>query len=105
MSEEKETLQLAVEGRIYQTSYTKKYRQRKKWEAPNPNHIISQIPGTVLNIFVQEGDSVKKGDVLMKYEAMKMHNTIIAPYEGTIAKIHVQTAQVFRKNTLLIELA
>lgn len=104
MSEKQETLQLAVEGRIYQTSYTKKYRQRKKWEAPNPNHIISQIPGTVLSIASKEGSKVRQGETLLKYEAMKMHNTIVAPFDGTIKKVHVEEGQIFKKNTLLIEL-
>lgn len=105
MEEKKETLQLAVEGRVYTTSYTKKFRERKKWEAPNPKHIMSYIPGTVLEVFAKEGDKIDAGAVLMKYEAMKMHNTIVSPEAGTIKKIHVQTGTVFRKGTLLIELA
>jgi len=105
MEEKKETLQLAVEGRVYTTSYTKKFRERKNWVAPNPKHIMSYIPGTVLEIFVKEGDTIEAGETLMKYESMKMHNTIVSPENGTIKKINVQQGTVFRKATLLIELA
>ncbi|MBQ4118949.1 MAG: biotin/lipoyl-binding protein [Clostridia bacterium] len=52
--------------------------------------VASPMPGTILSVNVQNGASVKKGDVLMILEAMKMENEIIAPCDGTIASVNVQ---------------
>ncbi len=52
--------------------------------------VSSPMPGTILSVNVQNGASVKKGDVLMILEAMKMENEIIAPCDGTIASVNVQ---------------
>lgn len=52
--------------------------------------ILSPIPGLVVDILVNENQSVKKGDVLFIIEAMKMRNQIKAPIDGTIKNIKVQ---------------
>ena len=52
--------------------------------------VTSPMPGTILSVNVQNGAAVKKGDVLMVLEAMKMENEIMAPVDGTIASVNVQ---------------
>ena len=42
---------------------------------------------TVLDVKVAQGASVKKGDILLILEAMKMENEILAPCDGTVAQI------------------
>lgn len=49
--------------------------------------LASPISGKVVKVEVKEGETVKKGDVLMVIEAMKMEYLIRAPYDGTIVKI------------------
>ncbi len=51
--------------------------------------VSSPMPGTILAVNVQNGSTVKKGDVLMILEAMKMENEIMAPCDGTIASVSV----------------
>lgn len=51
--------------------------------------ISSPMPGTILSVNVSNGSAVKKGDVLMILEAMKMENEIMAPCDGTIASVNV----------------
>ena len=58
-------IQVFTEGRKYKTLLTKKFAERKKWVAPNPNEIVSHIPGVVASIDVKEGQKVKKGEKLM----------------------------------------
>ena len=53
--------------------------------------ISAPMPGTILKVNVEKGASVKKGDVLVVLEAMKMENDIQAPVDGTI--IAVQTSK------------
>ncbi len=52
--------------------------------------VNAPMPGTILSVKVQNGAAVKKGDVLMVLEAMKMENEIMSPCDGTVASINVQ---------------
>ena len=49
--------------------------------------VPSPMPGTILSVNVQNGASVKKGDVLMILEAMKMENEIMAPCDGVVSSV------------------
>ena len=51
--------------------------------------VASPMPGTILDIKVNVGDSVKKGQVLMILEAMKMENEIMAGVDGVVTSIGV----------------
>ena len=51
--------------------------------------ITAPMPGTILTVNVTSGSTVKKGDVLMILEAMKMENEIFAPCAGTISSVAV----------------
>jgi biotin carboxyl carrier protein len=46
--------------------------------------VKAPMPGTILDVKVQNGASVKKGDCLVILEAMKMENEILAPCDGTV---------------------
>ena len=92
-------------GRQYKTRYTRKFMERKKWEAPNPNEVRSIIPGSVTEICVKEGTKVKKGTCLMIYEAMKMNNRIVAPFDATVKSIEVNKGDKLPKGALLVVLA
>ena len=45
------------------------------------------MPGTILDVKVSEGQSVKAGDILMILEAMKMENEIMAPCDGVVSSL------------------
>ena len=49
--------------------------------------VLSPMPGNILSVNVTEGAEVKKGDVLMILEAMKMENEIMAPASGKVTGI------------------
>ena len=55
----------------------------------NGETVKAPMPGTVLNIKVNNGQKVKKGDVLVILEAMKMENEITAPIDGVVVQIVV----------------
>ena len=58
--------------------------------AAGANSVTSPMPGTILDVKVSAGQSVKKGDVICVLEAMKMENEIPAPCDGVIASVNVQ---------------
>ena len=51
--------------------------------------VNAPMPGNILAVNVKEGDAVKKGDVLMILEAMKMENEIMAGVDGVITSVCV----------------
>ncbi len=66
--------------------------------------IDSPLPGNVWKINISVGQAVKKGDVLMILEAMKMENDISAPQDGTIKGIHVNLNDAVNTGDLLISM-
>ena len=64
--------------------------------------VTSPMPGTVLSIEVEVGAQVKRGDVLLIVESMKIQNDISAPKDGRVKEIHVvEGAYVRRREPLL----
>lgn len=51
--------------------------------------VAAPMPGKILGIKVSQGQAVKRGDVLILLEAMKMENEIVAPSDGTVASVNV----------------
>lgn len=67
------------------------------------NELTSPMPGAIVKINVKEGDSVKKGDVLIVLEAMKMENELKATADCKVQKILVEEKMSVDKNHLLIK--
>jgi biotin carboxyl carrier protein len=65
--------------------------------------MAAPLPGTIMQIFVKQGDAVKKGDKLLMYEAMKMENNLLAEADGTITAINCrQGDNVLQGDTLIV---
>jgi biotin carboxyl carrier protein len=67
--------------------------------------VSAPMPGTILKVNVANGQAVKKGDVLMVLEAMKMENEIMAPCDGTIASVNVQASASVETGAVLCSIA
>ena len=63
--------------------------------------VEAPMPGTILDIKVQAGQSVKKGDVLVILEAMKMENEIMAPCDGKVTGVNVRKGDSVETAALL----
>lgn len=59
------------------------------------------MPGTILKIVADAGSTVKQGDVVMILEAMKMENDIVAPCDGKVTSLLIQSGQSVETNQLL----
>ena len=64
--------------------------------------VVSPMPGNILNVNVKVGDTVKKGQVLLILEAMKMENEIMAPKDGTVTAVNVQKGSTVESGALLV---
>lgn len=103
-TKDSEFVDFAVTARKYKTLLTKKFINRKEWEAPNPNNIKSYIPGTIIELNVKPGQKVKQGELLLRLEAMKMQNRIDMPFDGIIKSVNVNVGEKIPKNFLMIEI-
>ena len=64
--------------------------------------VVAPMPGNILAVNVNVGDTVKKGDVLLILDAMKMENEIQAPVDGTVTGVSVQKGAVVESGALLV---
>ena len=78
--------------------------EKPKADQQNEFHVGATMPGTVVKVLVEEGDTVKQGDHLVITEAMKMETTIQAPVSGTVEKVYVEPGEAISQGDLLIEL-
>lgn len=67
--------------------------------------VKSPMPGTILSVNVSAGSAVKKGDVLMILEAMKMENEIMSPCDGTVSAVSVSKGSSVESGTPLCTIA
>lgn len=74
--------------------------------APTPapaggEQVTSPMPGTILTVNVAAGDSVKRGQILMVLEAMKMENEIMCPRDGKVLSVNTSKGASVETGTLL----
>lgn len=111
MSSDKETktYSIAVNGKTYDVALSDEIDQLlnrlglSAHAGKKMNEVKAPMPGLVLKIVGEKGQTVKKGDSLLVLEAMKMENVIKAPGEGVIKAIRVKPGDKVEKNTLLVE--
>ncbi|MCR1918017.1 biotin/lipoyl-binding protein [Frisingicoccus caecimuris] len=66
--------------------------------------ITAPMPGKILDVKISVGQAVKKGDVVMILEAMKMENEIVAPQDGTVASVQAAAGSAVEAGDTLASL-
>ncbi len=107
---EKKTFTISVNGSEHQIKLEDKYDALIQKMGLNAvlgnkmNEVKAPMPGLVLDITVEVGQTIQKGDALLILEAMKMENVIKASGEGTIKNIISSKGDAVNKGDILIEL-
>ncbi len=83
---------------------TSETTSRPKADPSNSNHIGAPMPGVISTVSVNEGQTVKKGDLLLTIEAMKMETGIHVERDAKIKAVHVKAATQIDAKDLIIEL-
>ena len=106
-------MQVTVNGQTYQVEMpqtrTSAARPAMAGAAPvaqagGPKNVVSELPGTVTAVKVGAGQHVKRGEVLLVIEAMKMANDIVAEVDGTVQRVAVSNGQSVNQGDLLVEM-
>jgi biotin carboxyl carrier protein len=71
--------------------------------ASKVNDLKAPMPGLIVDVKVQVGDTVKKGDIILILEAMKMENVLKSAGDGKVKAIKISPKQNVEKNQVLIE--
>jgi biotin carboxyl carrier protein len=65
-------------------------------------HLRAPMPGLVVAIPVEEGQTVKRGQVLLILESMKMQNELKAPRDGTVGRVRVKGGETVEQKQILL---
>ena len=83
---------------------SKPSQEAPKTGSQGSTKVNAPMPGKILDVKVNVGDSVNKGSVLVILEAMKMENEIVAPADGTVASVNVTQNQTVEPGDVIITL-
>ena len=107
---ENDKAQVVVNGTQYEVDVEREKEEAKPVVAPRPKaapapsaapapaaagnadgfKAVAPLPGTIMQIYVNVGDQVKRGDKILMYEAMKMENQFLAEVDGVVKDIKVK---------------
>ena len=100
--------QVLMRGRLYPVSVVDEREMRLRSAAgggvaeTGEFHLRAPMPGLVVAVSVEEGQEVKRGQVILILESMKMQNELKSPRDGVIGRIRVKAGEsVEQKQTLL----
>lgn len=84
----------------------KKETSKKASSSSSTNlvEVVAPIQGNVIDVKVKVGDKVKKGDVLLLIEAMKLENEVNSPSDGEVAEVIVSKGQQVTTKQLLLKI-
>jgi biotin carboxyl carrier protein len=92
-----------LEGEVYELEVQPEGRRRST--AGLQGSLAAPMPASVVRIDAAPGDYVRKGDVLIILEAMKMELPVRAPADGVVKAVHCRPGDLVKPGTPLIELA
>jgi biotin carboxyl carrier protein len=108
VAQEDDNWQVLLRGRLYPVSVEDERERRLRAAAgggvaeTGEFHLKAPMPGLVVAIPVEEGQQIKKGQVLIILESMKMQNELKSPREGTVHRLRVKAGEsVEQRQTLL----
>ncbi len=96
---------LFVDGEIYDLTVGAEGAGRRRAARAGADHLEAPMPAKVTAVLVEAGQRVRKGDVLLKLEAMKMEMAVRAPRDATVTSIACRVGELVQPGVGLLELA
>ena len=95
-------VQLWYQGEYYDLQ--KLSRKASQSDLAHSGSILAPLTGKVIQLVVEAGQSVGKGDVLVILESMKMETALTAPFDAQVQSVHCQAGDQISNGQLLVEL-
>ena len=95
---------VGLKGKSWQLRYRDTLTRRAGANA-GPARLIATVHGRVLDVLVAAGAAVKRGQVLMLLECMKLEYRVTAPADGVVEALHFATGDVVEDGVQLIDFA
>jgi len=74
----------------------------KRPKPKGPGDVATSMPGKVIKVLVTQGQAVKKNDLLLIVEAMKMESQVLAPIAGTVKTLYVAEGDDVKTDETLV---
>jgi 3-methylcrotonyl-CoA carboxylase alpha subunit len=94
-----------VDGRVFRFEVTDADQRRRKPGAAHGDSLMAPMPGTVVKVLVEPGQQVRRGDILIKLEAMKMELPIRAPHDGSVKSVRCREGELVQAGMRLLDLS
>lgn len=94
-----------IDGRVFRFEITSASERRQKGAAAHADSLTAPMPATVIKVLVEPGQQVRRGDTLIKLEAMKMELPIRAPHDGLVKAVRCRDGELVQAGVRLLDLA
>jgi len=107
-AQDEDTWQVLLRGRLYPVTVEDEREKRLRSAAgggvteTGEFHLRAPMPGLIVTVPIQEGQPVKRGQVLLILESMKMQNELKAPRDGTIGRVRVRAGETVEQKQILL---
>jgi 3-methylcrotonyl-CoA carboxylase alpha subunit len=93
-----------VDGEIYDVTVGAEIAGRRRAGRADSDHLAAPMPARVTAVLVEAGQHVRKGDVLIKLEAMKMELAVRAPRDGAVKRVACRVGELVQPGVGLLDL-
>jgi biotin carboxyl carrier protein len=107
-AQDEDSWQVLLHGRLYPVSVEDEREKRLRSAAgggvveTGEFHLRAPMPGLIVTTLVEEGQAVKKGQVMLILESMKMQNELKAPRDGIIGRVRVKPGESVEQKQILL---
>jgi biotin carboxyl carrier protein len=95
---------VALEGRVHAFATGAEAAAGTAVARAGSGVVVAPMPGKIVAVLVQPGDTVEPGQLLVVLEAMKMETTLAAEIGGTVAAVHGAAGSMVDAGAVLIEI-
>ncbi len=102
-----DTKTVIINGRSFEVSdadLMEQNKSRKKSLDKDPTDVTPPMPSVVISVDVKVGDTIEKGDAVIVVSAMKMENTLFAPFSGTVTKVNTKEGDKVMPGDILVDI-
>jgi biotin carboxyl carrier protein len=93
-----------VDGAVFEATISTRGDYRRRPAAHYHESLSAPMPATVVQLVAPPGTTVRKGDVVILLEAMKMELPILAPHDGTVEAVHCRAGDLVQPGVPLVDL-